>query len=348
MDSISIKQLVAQQLAKKNITDGTVYILERKWGYVVQIDYANDKEHANELFDRDGNMIYPLSNFQSDSGEIYKTEVEEVIEQKYPPEIMERIKGTVIEEKLKRTIATDSSVQFRKLDDNHFIIPNSGKEGIGNVLFFVEQDNSVTYKGYIEGRILDTILTENKKLMEQKQVLSCVEIDRTRDEFEYFFYSWDKNCRVSDKWSRLNSSEDTFYAKDFLMNKMKLPREFSLGIVNYMQSNDAWLATLNLNSKDNRHHEYFICLVGMNGLPLIDLTHISQTYEVGTIPLKKKKIGEVDTIKALLQKRMNQKISQIEEIKNENKRNLTDNFFSRTGLDMNDVKFIVDREPFED
>lgn len=34
MDSIFIKQLVNQQLAKKGITDGSVYILEKKWGLV--------------------------------------------------------------------------------------------------------------------------------------------------------------------------------------------------------------------------------------------------------------------------------------------------------------------------
>lgn len=341
MDSIFIKQLVDQQLAKKGITDGAVYILEKKWGYVVQIDYANNMAHANELFDKDGNIIYPLSNFQSIGG-VYLTEVEEVIEQKYTPEIMERIKGTAMEEKLKCTIAKESSVQFRELDDNHFIIPNSGKKEIGNVLFFIEQDNTVTYKGYIKGKILGNILTEDKKLMEQKQVLSCVEIDSTRDEYEYFFYSWDKNCRVSDKWSTLYKPQDTFRAEDLLTNKMKLPREFALGIVECMQSNGAWLATLNLNSKDNKHHEYFVCLVGIDGLPLMDLKHISQLYEVKTIPLKKEKIGEVDNIKTLLQEKMNQTISQIEEKKDKNKRDLTANFFKGSSLEMNDAKFIKD------
>lgn len=74
----------------------------------------------------------------------------------------------------------------------------------------------------------------------------------------------------------------------------------------------------------------------------MDLKHISQLYEVKTIPLKKEKIGEVDNIKTLLQKKMNQTISQIEEKKDKNKRDLTANFFKGSSLEMNDAKFIKD------
>lgn len=326
MDSIFIKQLVDKQLLEKGIEDGVISILEKKWGYVAQIEYGNMK-YSNEVFDKYGNVIHPLGNFKRDSGEIYRTEVIQR-DTKYG----------------KQTFTVDAIVRYKELDDNHFIIPRIEKKEIGNVLFFIDENNNVTYKGYIKGRICGNALTENKRLIQQKQVLSHVEIDATRDEYEYFFYSWDRNCRTSDKWSWLNSPENVFNAKDILINRMKLPIELTMEIIKYMQSNGAWLGTLNLNSKDNKHQRNFVCLLGINGIPLIDLTYISQTYSVDTIPLKKERIGEVDDIKRLLQNRMDQQVSQIEE----NKENLASNFFKVTGLGMKKSEVIEDKDTVEE
>lgn len=363
MDSIAIKKLVDQQLEEKGIADGKVYILERKWGYVVQIDYA-DMKQANELFDKDGNIIHPFNNFPSGVRGSYLTEIKEYTNmngsetekyliEKYGQEITEKLPNVF----KKTTVALSPAVLYRELDANHFIIPTSGKEKeITHMLFFIEPDNNITFKGYINGT-LDT----NKKLSEQKQLFSQIEIDRLKDEFEYFFYSWDKNTRVSDKWNMLYAPEDTLVAQTFLFNEMNLPVEFSREIVNYMQSNEAWLAILNLKLKDTKYHEdceyskinhhpdkHFVCLIGIDGIPLMDLAYITDTYEVKTIPLKKKKIGEVDAIKTELQKYMDQKFLRIEEIKKENKENLTDSFFQETRLTMNDTKVIADGDNVED
>ena len=229
-------------------------------------------------------------------------------------------------------------MRYRRLDEEHFIIPRIDEEEIKNIIFTVDKDDNVKYKGYIPGRITGNILTENKGLLKSKQVLSHIGIDEVKDKYEYFFYSWDRNCITSDKWSRIISSEEEFYAKDLLMNDIELPIELVNEIIKYMQSNKAWLTTLNLISKDNKHHRNFVCLIGIDGIPLMDLTYISQDYSIKTIQLKKKTIGEVDTLKELLQKRMDERVSQIED----NKKNIVTNFFSTVGLEMYDSKQLED------
>ncbi len=313
MDSIMIKQLVSKQLEEYEINDGKIYILEKDWGYVVQVTYQENREYLNEVFDREGNVLCPLGMFAADSGPVYRTEIQE------------RTDGQGI----KHSLAYEPSVRFKQLDEHHFMIPRTEEAGIGNVLFFVDEENHVTYKGFIKGKIFGNILTENKRLLEQKQVLVCEEIDETKDEYEYSFYSWDKNCRTSDKWSYLYSPEGIFNVRDFLYNHMnKLPVELVNEIFNYMQENEAWLASLKIVSSDNRHQRYFISLIGMNGLPLIDLTYITPTYEVKTHHLEKVKIGEVDEIKQWLKVGMEQQLFKIEE----NKKNIASNFFHMTGL----------------
>lgn len=318
MDINEITQIVQEQLKANNITDGSINILEKEFGYVIEIKYQ--MEYMNEIFDKHGNIIYPLGSIHSDSGSIYRTEVIEKVD----------------ERGRKHRLVSDLGVRYRQLDGEHFIIPRLDEEGIKNILFNVDKDNNVTYKGYIQGRIDGNILTENKNLLETKQVLSYIDIDEERDEQEYFFYSWDKNCRTSDKWSRIISPENKFYSKDLLMNQMNLPIELVDEIIKYMQSKEAWLATLSLSSKDNQHHMNFVCLIGIDGIPLIDLTYISQTYKVKTISLEKEKIGELDTIKKSLQERMDRAASQIED----NKKNITANFFRTVGLGMNEKKGI--------
>lgn len=323
MDSIIIKQLVSKQMEENDIHDGKIYILEKDWGYVVQVTDKYNKIYLNEIFDKEGNIIYPLGMFDLDSGPVYRMEVQEKID----------------DFGRKHTLVFEPSVRFKQLDDNHFIIPRTEKTDFGNVLFFVDETNQVVYKGFIKGKIFGNILTENKNLLEQKQVLVCEEIDETRDEYEHYFYSWDKNCRTSDKWNLLYSSEDIYNIKDFFYNKMNnLPVELVNEIIRYMQEKEAWLAVLKIISKDSKYQIYFISLIGINGLPLVDLIYITLTYKVKTHPLKKEEIGEVDNIKQLLKAEMEQRIFEIEE----NKKNITANFFQMTGLTMNDHNVITD------
>lgn len=321
MDIISINKLVEEQLISKGIIDGTVAILEKEWGYVVQIQ--KDKEYLNELLDKEGNIIYPLGDFQNDSGAVYLTELFDF--------------G-------KRIIPIEATVRYKELDSNHFIIPRANEEKAGSALFFVNESKNVMYKGYINGRICGDALNEDKKLIQQKQVLSFVEIDKTRDKYEYFFYSWDKNCRISDKWSSIYPPKNSSPVRNCLNNEMKFPLDLSQEIIKYMQENGAYLATLKLNSKDNEHHMNFVCLIGLDGIPLIDLTYVSQTYSIETIQLKKQKIGEVDNIKTFLQERIDKKASQIEE----NKQNITTNFLNVIGLTMKNTRAIEDTTDISD
>lgn len=328
MDSVLIKKIVDEQLHTKGIKDGKVFILEREWGYVVEIMYEKlGKHYLNEVFDREGNIVHSLGNIESDTGEIYRTETYEI--------------DTRLEKKI---FATEPAVRYKELDSKHFVIPTTGKSGNENALFFVHEDNKVEYKGNIEGRLSGSILAENKKMMKQKQVLSTVDIDKMRNEHDYFFYSWDKNCRTSDKWNRMIRPESSFNANDFLLNTIGLDfpggNELRTNIVEYMKENNAWLTALTLHSKDYQHKRNFICLVGIDGLPLIDLTYISQMYTIETIELKKDRIGEVDCIKKLLQERIDNQVMKIEE----NKKNLADNFFKTIGLTMKTQKEIPGKE----
>lgn len=325
MDSIIIKQLVTKQMEGNDIYDGQIHILEKDWGYVVQVIVKSNRVYLNEIFDKAGNIIYPLGKFAYDSGEVYREEVQE----------------KTTDDGRKVTLVSEPDVRFKQLDNNHFIIPGTDESGFGNVLFFVDETNQVTYKGFIKGKICGNVLTENKKLLEQKQLLVCEEIDETRDDYEYYFYSWDKNCRTSDKWSLLYSSKEIYYIKDFFLNTMNdLPVELANGIIGFMQDNEAWLAVLRIFSRDGKHQRYFISLIGMNGLPLADLTYISSTYEVMTHPLKKEEVGEVDNIKQLLKAKMEQRICEIEE----NKKNVAANFFQMASLTMNDHKVLTDEK----
>lgn len=81
MNSIRIKQIVASQLLEKGIEDYEIYILEKPFGYVVQIKYDGNK-YLNEIFDKDGNTIYPLSQIKKYSGPIYDNENFEIIDKK--------------------------------------------------------------------------------------------------------------------------------------------------------------------------------------------------------------------------------------------------------------------------
>lgn len=325
MNRTIIKQFVSKQLKESEIKESEIDILETDWGYAVQVSNRNNWEYLNELFDKEGHILYPLGTFHHDSGEIYSTEMKEFVdnyEKKY-------------------TFPYAPKVRWKQLDINHFVIPRINEKEIGNALFFVDESNQVTYKGFITGRICGNILTENKKMIEQKLLLVCEEIDKVKDEYEYYYYSWDKNKRISDKWNQLYSPEDIYRIKDFLYNKMNnMPKDFVNEVLRYMQEKEAWLAVLSIISNDNQHQRHFISFIGMNGLPLIDLTYITSTNEVKTHSLKKEEIGEVDEIRQWLKKEMEQRLLEIEE----NKKNIATNFFQITGITINNEKDITDKK----
>lgn len=216
-------------------------------------------------------------------------------------------------------------VCYIQLDDKHFIIPKIKNNQVGNVLFFINEDNKMEYKGNIEGKINKG----NKMLIEQKKVISTVTVDEVHDRYDTFIYSWDKNKRVSDKWSNIVKPEQEFQAKDILINKIELPVEGANEIIKIMQEKEALLTTLDIHSDDNQYNRICTCLIGMDGIPLTDLIYISQTtYEVETTPLKKDKIGEVDEVKEELQKKLNIQAGIVQN----NKQNLGANFLKSMGL----------------
>lgn len=333
MDNILINQMSIEELKKQGITATNIFILEKPWGYVVQAMY-DKMNQANGIFDKKGNIICPFESFFSDSGEIYNTEIEEMNYLKY---------GKIPE---KQVITHKPHVQYKELDKNHFIIPRARENspGPGNALFYISEDGKINYKGYIEGRIAGSVLTENKKLSQSKQLFVYADVDKEKDECDNYFYSWEKNCRTSDKWNILCPPESLFSARDILANQLKLPFELVDELTEYMKSTEAWLSALMLNSKNNKHHRNFICLIGIDGKPLIDLTYVSQTYAVDSIPLKKQEVGEVDNIKTLLQQRMDKQAEQIEQ----NKQNLATNFLKTAGLPMKNAEVITDKTDIND
>ena len=74
MDYNKITQIVQEQLKDNNIISENIYILEQEFGYVIEIKYGI-AQYMNEIFDKNGNIIYPLGSMPSDSGSIYRTEI---------------------------------------------------------------------------------------------------------------------------------------------------------------------------------------------------------------------------------------------------------------------------------
>ncbi len=164
--------------------------------------------------------------------------------------------------------------------------------------------------------------------MDKKLLLSRVEVDAAKDDYEWFFYSWDKNCRVSDKWSTLDSLEYKSLARAVLVNQLNYPQDLVNKIINYMKLYHAWLATLQIKSEDNKHHMKFVCLINENGIPIMDLIYLAPDYSVESIQLEKKEVGEVDEKRGWLQALVNHRIMEIEE----RKKNIVSNFLNISAL----------------
>lgn len=228
--------------------------------------------YLNEIIDKEGNIIYPLVEFEFDAGEIYNTEQKHVVD----------------DYKREHTFFSKPKVCYIQLDDNYFIIPKVKNKKISNALFCINEENEVEYVGDIEGKIRRDTFKSNKSLMEQKKVISQVTVDEVHDRYDTFIYSWYKNKIVSDKWSNIVEPEYEFQAKDILINKIELPVEGANEIIKIMQEKEALLTTLDIHSDDNQYNRMCTCLIGMDGIPLTDLIYISKTtYEVETTPLKK-------------------------------------------------------------
>lgn len=316
MNTTEIAQRVEEQLKQRGIEKKYIYVIEKKWGYTVQVGCKNNEIiEMNEIFNREGQVIYPLSGLKGDAGEVYCTEVYEMT--------YERL-GRLHKQVLTRT----PSVQYVELDESHFIIPRLGKSGMENVLFFVDENNKARIKGLIKGKIQGDALGKNEQLLERKQVLTTVEIDKTKDRFESFFYSWEENRRVSDKWSYLIPPRDNM-AVVILREVMNINSEEGGGIIqnlmDYMEETGEWLAVLRMYSENNKFSISLVTTIGIDGIPTANLKYIApETHELKIIPLEKEKIGEVERIREELQEKLDKK----EEKAKENKENLYNIFFA--------------------
>lgn len=320
MDTTEITQIVEEQLKQRGIKKKNVYVIEKKWGYAVQVVCKNSEigeldKVFNKLFNKEGQVIYPLSEFKQDAGAVYNTEVCEVTYERTG-------------KKYKKHFTKIPNVQYVELDENHFIIPRLGKSGVENVLFFVDENNKARIKGLIEGKIEGDALTKNEKLLERKQVLTTVEIDRAKDRFEYFFYSWEENRRVSDKWSHLIPPKD-YMAVVILREAMNIDTEEGGGIIqnlmDYMEQTGDWLGVLKIHSQNDKFSTSLIATVREDGKPTSNLKYISpETHKLKVFSLKKDRIGELDEISEKMQELLDKKDRQ----EKEDKDNLSNNFFA--------------------
>ena len=308
-----IKKVVIEQIKRKNIKVKRINILEKPYGFIVQIDDEWVSHHYNIVFDKEGEMIAPLGPFYGDTGTIYSTEILEGINEKGE----------------KESVPITPSVLQRELDAHHFIIPRAeNRLGGGNLLFYIDEYNEISYKGFIEGEIKYELFLPEEKLMQEKLLLTEVTINREKEEKECFFYSWDLNRRISDKWSSLESSENPYSVAYRIMQGFRLPRNVADEILNFMRENDAWLGTLRINSEDNKHHLNFLSVIGLDGIPLLDLTYVLPDFSVGTIALEKQKMGEVDEKRLQLRQVMEQKMLELKH----NQENMATNFFRANAL----------------
>lgn len=200
--------------------------------------------------------------------------------------------------------------------------------GEGHLLFYVDKKNNVSYKGFIDGKISYPILKPEKSLMDNKLLLCTVTINKEREEEECFFYSWALNRRITAKWSSLDSIKNSCEVQYKLEKYFTFPTEVVDSILEYMQANNAWLATIRVNSKDNTMSLNFVTVIGLDGLPLLDLTYVLPDYSIGTIGLLKERIEEVDEKKAQLEQMMEQRMLEVQK----NKENIAASFFRVNAL----------------
>ncbi len=164
--------------------------------------------------------------------------------------------------------------------------------------------------------------------MDNKLLLCTVTINKEREEEECFFYSWALNRRITAKWSSLDSIKNSCEVQYKLEKYFTFPTEVVDSILEYMQANNAWLATIRVNSKDNTMSLNFVTVIGLDGLPLLDLTYVLPDYSIGTIGLLKERIEEVDEKKAQLEQMMEQRMLEVQK----NKENIAASFFRVNAL----------------
>lgn len=316
MDRLTIQKIFRECLIEHDvITLEPVRVLEKEWGYLAQA--RNKLVYYNAVFDRSGKSIYPfnefdINSFLSDPGSIYRSQ-------------MEIKKGDDGEDIYWHEVP--DGIYLKELDANHFIVPSKDMKGEpSNLLFYINENEEPIYKGVIDG----WIRRGDKKLVENKIVLTQVPVDKSKDEYEMFFYSWDKNCIVSDKWSTL---DNTWNGCEAVLARLRVLDDLKTAILQHIQLHNVYLATLIINSSDNKHHMNLISLVDLSGIPLIDLMYLSPDYSVKSISLEKKRIGEVNEQKKYLQEVMNQKMLEL----SKNKENIVTNFFRVASLEHTNV-----------
>lgn len=311
-----IKNKVIKQIVTNNIKSTKINILEEKYAFIVQVTTEDVRIAYNTVFDKKGTNIVTLGSFFYDSGSIYNTKFLEKIDEN----------GN----KYKFPIPDD--VYMRELDEHHFIIPRNENGQNGNILFYIDRNNKVSYKGFIKGKI-------EKSILENKLLLTTVMINETNDEKECYFYSWDLNCRTSDKWSSLDNFANSYYIKYRIIHEFKFPPEVAEVILNFICKNNAWLATIKINSADNKYHLNFLTIIGLDGIPLLDLNYIRPDFSIGKIILEKKAVGEVDEKRLQLEQIMKQKMLEAKI----NKENMALSFLNVNALEEEKEKYLLSK-----
>lgn len=314
MDSIEIKEIVEKRLTEKDIESGEIYIIEKQWGYIVQI--KNRSGFLNGIFSKNGTPICDIEEIKDNSGSIYYTEKQEDIYEK------EKVHWGCMPE-----------VQYVELDQNHFIIPRLVENEVGNYLFYRDEKGQIKDLAHIRGKI--DLLDEGQKKWKQFSVR-----EENNDTGRYF-YSWDKNCRISDKWSKIFCPKGALATYFHLVGEFDFPEELVIEITNYMTENKICLATLSLEAKeDKEQHIDLICLIGMNGIPVSDLLYVTSQNRIGNIEISKDRIGEVEKQKEELQQRLEERARE----KKQNREHLIENFFkiSKLPLKTNEIRLEED------
>ncbi len=300
-----IRELVAKKLESANIFYNRIRILKKDWGYLVQVD-----EHYNMIFDKNGQVISPLASCYGDTGSLYNTEIKEKCDHYGKNHVW----------------ASKGYIMVKELDQNHFMIPIVDDEGVGNYLFYVDENHKITRKDFIRGTFEGNILTLDRHLMETKQLLHYELKDEKN---EYSFYSWEKGERTSDIWSNIIGPEHRDRLWVQLTEKFEYPDELALELIKHIQENQVYLATQTISSSDKKTCLNLICFIGVDGIPKTDLLYLAPDYSVKNYSLEKKEIGEVDLKRLYLQEIVNQKNQEIEE----NKKALVSNFLKMSTLE---------------
>jgi len=334
---------VKESLIKENIGYTDIYILETKWGYVIQTEYAKPIDYkeskktsfsklyeskilkSNEkglplckrndsfisLWYNDGQIFFPFTKIsRTETSGIYET-ISEDIASKY------------------HKINTQKMIEEDKNEHQEFfnLLPYR-LDSTGNINFCeknvlykelddnhfiisIKLDKVLTALFYITddnkiiyyGNIPGDIYSFNQQLAQNKTLLVTGNNNN-------FLFSWEKNTIISDKWTRILTNK--FYIQ-LILNAIKnmLPevRKYFLDLT---EKCGGFLGLLELKSEYNEEKIQFFAVLKTDGTAITDLMYITDTYEIKTMKLIGEPIGTLDMFKEEAQKRLNRRTMMVE------------------------------------